>query len=157
MRIFSIIIALLCGVYLVNASNSAMHLVVWGGDGTKVTYALSESPTILFSETTLTIEVKNAKIDYDLNNVDKITYETIESSEIDGLNSDEEIMNIDGDFINVSAPLVDCHIAIYDVKGTLVYSRKIPKNEDFFFSLSDLSQGAYIVNINGKTYKLVRK
>lgn len=155
MRIFSTIIALLCGVCLVNASNSAMHLVVWGDDGAKVTYALSESPTILFSETTLTIEVRNAKIDYDLNNVDKITYEAIESSKIEELISDESIVN--GNFINVSAPSNDCLIAIYDVKGTLVYSRKIPKNEDYFFSLSDLSQGAYIVNINGKTYKLVRK
>jgi len=39
----------------------------------------------------------------------------------------------------------------------LVFTKTVSTNGEYAFPLSNLSQGVYVVNVNGVTYKILKK
>ena len=49
------------------------------------------------------------------------------------------------------------NISIYAVNGIQMMNETIANDGEYTFQLSNLTQGVYVVNVNGKTYKIVKK
>ena len=49
------------------------------------------------------------------------------------------------------------NISIFAANGILMMNKTLANDGDYTYNLSNLSQGVYVVNVNGKTYKIVKK
>ena len=66
------------------------NLVVWKKDGSKVAFALTEKPTVTFSETSLMINTTTVSVSYDLEDMAKFTYEDSAEEGIKNIENDKE-------------------------------------------------------------------
>ena len=139
------------------AEDEKTHLVVWAKDGTKVAYALNEKPKVTFTETDLIISTKGVEVNYALDNMDRFTYETDNSTAIRNLKTDEVSFKQDGEsllFLNLGA---NSTIFLHTLNGTSVFSKTVSMAGEYSFPLSNLNAGVYLVTVNGLTYKILKR
>lgn len=132
-------------------------LVVWSKDSAKVAYALDEKPKISFTDTTLIISVKDAEVSYPLEDMLRFTYEDNTSMAITNLQTDKSIFKLDGEFLLFPALKANSTVSVYSLSGTLVFKKTVRQNGEYAFALSSLNSGVYMVNVNGLTYKIVKR
>lgn len=147
----------LCFSLIAKAEENPTSLVVWAKDGTKVAYALAEKPKITFTETDLIITVKGVEVSYALGNMDRFTYESNDETSIVNLQSDESPLKLSGESLLFPALKVNSTVSIFTPNGTLVFKKTVRQNGEYAFSLSNLNAGVYMVNVNGLTYKIVKR
>jgi hypothetical protein len=87
----------------------------------------------------------------------KFTYEWGEGSGINNIAADNTSMKFDGSAIVFPALEAGSRIMVYASNGSLVMNKTVSEAGEYAFPLSSLSQGVYMVNVNGKTYKIVKK
>ena len=133
------------------------NLVVWAEDGTKVAYALAEKPKVTFTETDLVITSNGIEVNYVLENMARFTYEKSSSTRITNLENGETSFKLDGELLLFPSLKANSTIAIYSTNGTLVFKQTVRQNGDYSFSISHLNTGVYIVNVNGLTYKIIKR
>lgn len=139
------------------AEDNPTNLVVWAKDGTKVAYALAEKPKITFTETDLIITAKGVEVSYALGNMARFTYESNDGTSIVNLQSDESPFKLSGESLLFPALKVNTTVSIYTPNGTLVFKKTVRQDGEYAFPLSNLNAGVYIVNVNGLTYKIVKR
>ncbi len=132
-------------------------LVVWGKDSTKVAYALAEKPKVTFTETDLVITANGVEVDYTLDNMARFTYEDSISMAITNLQTDESTFKLDGEFLLFPALKANSTVSVYSLSGTLVFKKTVRQNGEYAFALSSLNSGVYMINVNGLTYKIVKR
>lgn len=133
------------------------NLVVWAKDGTKVAYALAEKPKVTFTETDLVITSNGIEVNYVLENMARFTYEKSSSTRITNLENGETSFKLDGELLLFPSLKANSTIAIYSTNGTLVFKQIVRQNGDYSFSILHLNTGVYIVNVNGLTYKIIKR
>jgi len=139
------------------AENNPTNLVVWAKDGTKVAFALAEKPKVTFTETDLVITAKGVEVNYLLENMDRFTYESNDESAIINLQTDESPFKHTGDSLLFPALKANSTVAVYSLNGALVFKITIRQNGEYAFPLSNLNAGVYMVNVNGLTYKIMKR
>lgn len=139
------------------AENNPTSIVVWAKDGTKVAYALAEKPKVTFTETDLVITAKEVEVSYLLENMARFTYEEGQPAAITNLQTDELTFKLDGVSLLFPALKANSIVSVYSLNGTLVFKKTVRQHGEYAFPLSDLNEGIYIVNVNGLTYKIVKK
>lgn len=149
---------LLSLVYLsAMADEPKTHLVVWAKDGTKVAYALAEQPKITFTETDLVIKTNGIEVNYVLDKMARLTYESGEETAIRNLKSDEVFFKLDGESLLFPNLKANSTVSLHALNGALVFRRTIQADGVYSFPLSNLNAGVYIVTVNGLTYKIVKR
>ena len=133
------------------------QLIVWAKDGTKVAYLLSEKPKITFTETDLVITAKDIEVNYALENMARFTYESNENTAIRNLETDETLFKLESESLLFPALKSKTIIAIYTLNGAPVMKRTTEESGEYAFPLSNLNAGVYMVNVNGLTYKIVKR
>lgn len=139
------------------AGNNLTNLVVCAKDGTKVAYALAEKPKMTFTETDLVITANGVEVNYNLENMARFAYEDNTSTAITNLQTDESSFQLNGESLLFPALKANSIVSFYSLNGTLIYKKTVLQNGEYAFPLSNLNAGVYIVNINGLTYKIVKK
>lgn len=139
------------------AENNPTNLVVWAKDGMKVAYALAEKPKVTFTETDLVITAKGIEVNYSLENMARFTYESNDETAITNLQTDESPFKLTGESLLFPALKANSTVSVYSLNGTLVFKKTICQNGEYFFPLSKLNAGVYMVNVNGLTYKIVKR
>ena len=139
------------------AENNPTNLVVWAKDGTKVAYALAEKPKVTFTETDLVITASGVEVNYSLENMVRFTYEDNTSTAIANLQTDESTFKLDGESLLFPALKANSTVSVYSLNGMLVFKKTIHQNGEYAFPLSNLNTGVYMVNVNGLTYKIVKR
>ena len=139
------------------ADNPRTQLVVWAKDGTKVAYALTEKPKITFTETDLVITSNGVEVNYALENMARFTYEDNTATAITDLRTDKASFKLDGESLLFPALKANSIVSLYSLNGTLVFKKSVLKAGEYSFPLSNLKAGAYVVMVNGLTYKIVKK
>lgn len=153
-----LIISFLLSFSLVaKAEDNPTSLVVWAKDGTKVAYALAEKPKVTFTETDLIITATGVEVSYALGNMARFTYESNDETSIVNLQSDESPFKLSGGSLMFPALKVNSTVSIFTPNGTLVFKKTVRQNGEYAFSLSNLNAGVYMVNVNGLTYKIMKK
>ena len=139
------------------ADASKTQLVVWAKDGTRVAYALGEKPKVTFTETDLVITANGIEVNYTLENMARFTYESNSESAIRNLQTDEQVFKLDGESLLFPNLKANSTVSVYSLNGSLVFKKTIRQNGEYTFSLSNLNTGVYMVNVNGLTYKVVKR
>ena len=139
------------------AQSEQTQLIVWAKNGTKVAYALNEKPQITFTQEDMVITVGNVEVNYDMENLARFTYVTNGNTAIRNLQTDESIFNFDGEQLIFPELKTNDIVSIYTIGGALVLRKEVSKEGKYGLSLSELIPGAYMVNVNGLTYKIVKK
>ena len=96
------------------------------------TYDLTIQPNVTFTEDQVVVTTDVADVFYySLPNMWKFTYQWTPGSGLNNIAADNTMMKYDGSSIGTAG--------------------------EYAFPLNSLSQGVYMVNVNGKTYKIVKK
>ncbi|MBE6256224.1 MAG: T9SS type A sorting domain-containing protein [Prevotella sp.] len=139
------------------ADNPRTQLVVWAKDGTKVAYALAEKPKITFTETDLVITANGLEVNYALENMARFTYEDNTETAITDLQTDKASFKLGSESLLFPALKANNTISLHTINGTLIFKKSIQKAGEYSFPLSNLKTGAYVVTVNGLTYKIVKR
>lgn len=141
----------------VMADEPKSNLVVWAKDGTKVAYALNEEPIVTFTETDLVIIANGVEVNYSLDNMARITYETNEFNSIRDLKTNDMLFKLDGESLLFPFLSTNSTVSIYALNGILVFKKTVQAAGEYSFPLSYLNAGVYTITVNGLTYKIVKK
>lgn len=152
-----LLVLLSCFSLSAMADEPKVKLVVWAKDGTKVAYALAEKPKITFTETDLVITDNGVEVNYTLESMARFTYEDNTSMAITNLQTDESTFKLDGESLLFPALKANSTVSVYSLNGTLVFKKTVRQNGEYAFPLSNLESGVYMVNVNGLTYKIVKR
>ena len=151
------IFLLLGALLLVIGEMKSTNLVVWSKDGTKVAYALSEQPKVTFTETELLVTTQSVEVNYPIDNMARLTYESGDETDIRDLKNDKMSFKKDGEALLFPALKANSTVSIYSLNGKLEFKKTVMTYGEYSFPLSNLSTGVYLVNVNGLTYKIVKK
>lgn len=140
-----------------SGSETSWKLQLWDNDGTRLDiYELKYTPKVTFTETEVVVTTSVADVYfYSLPDMWKFTYES--TTGIDEVAAADASMKFDGQSIVFHGLNAGSDIAVYAVNGVQVMSKTVNAAGDYSFSLSSLSQGVYVVNVNGKTFKIVKR
>lgn len=152
-----LLVLLSCFCLSAMADEPKTLLVVWAKDGTQVAYALAEKPKVTFTETDLVITANGVEVNYTLENMARFTYEDNISTAITNLQTDESTFKLDGETLLFPALKANSIVSVYSLNGMLVFKKTIHQNGEYAFPLSNLNTGVYMVNVNGLTYKIVKR
>ena len=152
-----LLVLLSCFSLSAMADEPKVQLVVWAKDGTRVAYALAEKPKITFTETDLVITDNGVEVNYTLESMARFTYEDNTSMAITNLQTDESTFKLDGESLLFPALKANSTVSVYSLNGTLVFKKTVRQNGEYAFPLSNLESGVYMVNVNGLTYKIVKR
>ena len=154
-----LLLSLLLGFSIfAKAENNPTNLIVWAKDGTKVAYALAEKPKVTFTETDLVITAKGVEVNYSLENMARFTYEEDNTTTaITNLQTGESPFKLNGESLLFPTLKANSTVSVYSLNGALVFKKAVLQNGEYAFPLSNLNAGVYLVNVNGLTYKIVKK
>lgn len=150
-------ILLFCSCILAKAESYPTNLVVWTKDGTKVAYALRERPKITFTGTDLVITTQAIEVNYPLVNMARFTYEAAQPDAITNLQTDESPFVMKGESLLFPSLKANSTIFVYATNGMLVFKKTVVQAGEYGLPLSALKAGLYMVNVNGITYKIVKR
>lgn len=148
---------LICFSLVAKAENNPTNLVVWAKDGTKVAYALAEKPKVTFTETELIITSNGVEVKYDLENMARFTYEDNTATAITNLQTGNVSFKLNGESLLFPALKANSTVSVYSLNGMLVFKKTVSQNGEYALPLSNLNAGVYMVNVNGLTYKIVKR
>ena len=152
-----LLVLLSCFCLSAMADEPKTQLVVWAKDGTQVAYALAEKPKVTFTETDLVITANGVEVNYTLENMARFTYEDNSATAITNLQTDESSFRLNGESLLFPALKANSTVSVYSLNGTLVFKKTVLQNGEYAFPLSNLNSGVYMVNVNGLTYKIVKR
>jgi len=108
--------------------------------GGVVSYGFDEKPVVTYVGSNLHVESTTASIDYPVDNVEKLTFESRESSIEEVRVEDEEVS----------------YTLIYTLNGQLI-KRIDSKDGQATFNMQDLPAGNYIIKTNKTSFKINKK
>lgn len=138
---------------------SFFDLVMWAKDGSMIaTYALSGKPKVTFNENKFVVECEGLEIDYyELDILARFTYEKNTVTAIRSITTDKGKFAMNGGILTFSSLKANSTISIYSLNGTLVFRKTIPQAGEYALNIANLNVGVYMVNVNGSTYKIMKK
>lgn len=135
------------------------NLVVWKKDGSKVAFALSDNPWIVFqNDAKMRIVCYPKSTYFNYEELAKLTYEDIGDSSIRNIdNGKASSFTFDGETLLLQTLKASSVISIYALNGTIVFKRSIEAAGDYSFPLTHLDKGVYLVSFDGLTIKIVKR
>ncbi len=123
------------------------------------TFSFSDfEPTVTFNDGQLIVTTKYLDVYfYDLNETRKLTYKYREGSGINDIVAEKALMKFTGNNIVFTSLEKGTNIMIYAANGMLVMNKSVEDAGDCTLSLAGLNQGVYVISVNGKTLKIVKK
>lgn len=136
---------------------AAPRLVVWQKNGQKVFYDLAEEPHTTFENGLLVITTNNVRVEYQLSNILRYTYEGVNTS-IETPLPDGTGFRQNGDDIDVYGLAPDGTAQLYDLNGRLLESGTAEGNRNnVHFSLQNLPTGTYVVKVGDQSLKFMKR
>lgn len=142
---------------LVTQARESTSLLVYCKDGSFVTYVLSEEPKVSMLADSLLITTDGVSVSYPLSEMWKFSFD--KSDELDCVNDvlvDELCYSYSSESIVFSGLPERSYVRVYAIDGRLLHSSRID-TESYRYSLSSLSSGVYVIEVNKKTFKISKK
>lgn len=138
---------------------SLYNLIMWAKDGSKIaTYALAERPKVTFNENRFAVECTGVEIEYyELGELARFTYEKDSETAVRNVLKDSPVFKMNRDSILFSSLKEHSTISIYSINGSLVLRKTLQQAGEYTLPISNLTAGVYMINVNGSTFKIVKK
>lgn len=141
-------------------NSTVTHIVVESKNGAVTRYAITGNPHVGFKDSELLITLEpDVTVTHTLTEVQKFYYEHDRSS-VESISNDKKDStliryNPDGNvcILSPSAGIV----RVFSMDGQLILSKRTKAEEETSLSLADFSPGVYLININGKTAKIIKR
>lgn len=151
---------LLWGIENVIANDEVQKLVISKKNGTEVAFLVSEMPIIKFpkySPNHMTIKTIDREVKLWASDLDKMV---IVHVNIDGIfditNNKDASFKMEGDALLVEVLSGEASLAVYDVNGSLFFTKKFDLGK-YAFPLTHLPKGMCLIKINDETYKILNR
>lgn len=153
----TILLALLPLISMMAMANEPItQLVIWSKDGAKVAYALAEKPKLTFTGSELVVKTDSIEVTYDLEKISRFTYEGGGMTGITDLET-ESVFNFQNEALVFPSLSANSTVSVCSLNGLLVFKKTVRVAGEYAFPLSKLNAGVYLVNVNGVTYKIMKK
>ena len=87
----------------------------------------------------------------------RFTYEDFSQTGITNLKNGEISFKLNGEALLFPSLKANSTVSLYSANGTLVFKQIVRKDGEYSFPISNLNTGVYMVNVNGLTYKIVKR
>ena len=150
------LIVLLLAVLLMPAAAKAQNptLVLHHANGTTSEIELYTMPRIAMTADKMQIKSAVLDVEYDKSDVVLFTFKNVDS----GVDAIHGVMafRIDEDHVTFHGVKDPNTVRVYNLKGVQIPVRLNLVGSDIILSLDQLPKGVYLVNISGKTLKIIR-
>lgn len=126
-------------------------LIITFSDNTKAEYALTTLPDITMKNDKLTVKTTSTTAEFDLYKVKTFTFAT--STGIQTV--DKQHFSLNGDVLVMDGE--SNKTRIFSIDGKSVSVDPIISNGKTIINLNALNRGVYIINVNGKSVKIIKK
>ena len=130
-------------------------LVLWHADGTQTRIELFKKPQVTFDGDMICFNSPVLNVQYPASDVLKFTYEGLTTA----INSPQAAMSYrqDGERILVDSSVKPSSIALYTADGARVPVSLQQSAQGAVLSLSGIPSGVYLLSVDGKTSKIMKR
>lgn len=140
------------------ASEGFTTLIVWAKDGSKVAYQLKDKPILTFQGSDLVIKTNDLTVNYALKQMLRFTFENTQNVANTILSKNNDIpFSMNTEYLLFPSLKKGSSVFIYSVDGKIVLKRTINYTSDVSIPIQQLQSGVYFVQVNGITYKIIKK
>ena len=125
-------------------------------DGTTQTYELAEQPVITVVGTELKIVANHADVSIPLSDVVHYTFQK-RTTGIDEVDTNQEVIDYKDGVLTLSGLEAGTPISLYTIDGRLLQAHTVADDGTYRQSLASLRQGVYVVKVNHKSYKIMKR
>lgn len=150
--LFSVAVALLC-----MHANAASSLKVLLKSQESITYVLTEKPVYWTSANTLFVKSSGLSQEFDLDDVEKISFSDNESA-AESISSDDTFVypSLASDAIFVSSPSAS-DVEVFSNDGKLLSKTRVSGSDEAKINVSSWAPGVYLIKVNAKPFKIIKK
>jgi hypothetical protein len=125
-------------------------------DGTTQTYELAEQPVITVVGAELKIVANHADVSIPLSDVVRYTFQK-RTTGIDEVDTNQEVIDYKDGVLTLSGLEAGTPISLYTIDGRLLQAHTVADDGTYRQSLGSLRQGVYVVKVNHKSYKIMKR
>lgn len=125
-------------------------------DGTTQTYELAEQPVITVVGAELKIVANHADVSIPLSDVMRYTFQK-RTTGIDEVDTNQEVIDYKDGVLTLSGLETGTPISLYAIDGRLLQAHTVADDGTYRQSLASLRQGVYVVKVNHKSYKIMKR
>ena len=125
-------------------------------DGTTQTFELATQPVITVAGTELKILANNADVSIPLTDVVRYTFQK-RTTGIDEVDTNQEVIDYKDGVLTLSGLEAGTPISLYTIDGRLLQAHTVADDGTYRQSLASLRQGVYVVKVNHKSYKIMKR
>jgi len=155
MKKIVLLLFMLSATYCI-ANEQQLCLVILAKDNSQIVYSLSEEPKITFSPTEMLVKTPLAEMTYPLDNIVKYTYENKDVTSVVNIN-DQSPISMKDNMLLFNNLQKGGSINVYNPAGALVGHYTVSSDGTYSLPIDNLTQGIYVIDINGLTFKLLKK
>ena len=96
-------------------------------------------------------------VSFPLSNLKRFTFKNSDEVAIANIINDEPIINMDENQLVFQSLKENSIVGIYGLNGIEILRKTVHKTGNYSFYIGNLSNGVYIVSVNGLNYKLIKK
>lgn len=132
-------------------------LVLWHANGTTTEISLYKKPRITFSADKILIQGTGVNFEYPLEDIVRFTYKKEDIiNEINAPTNQTNFTHDDERIVFNGIKSAD-EVALYKLNGTRVAIQLNKVDDNYVLPLNSISKGMYLLHINGKTFKIIKK
>lgn len=125
-------------------------------DGTTQTFELATQPVITVAGTELKILANNADVSIPLSDVVRYTFQK-RTTGIDEVDTNQEVIDYKDGVLTLSGLEAGTAVRLFAIDGKLIQTHTVLHDGTFRQSLASLRQGVYVVKVNHKSYKIMKR
>lgn len=144
--------------YEYNETEKPTHFVLYLNSGERITFVISNQPKVVNMDYIISITENGTTVEYPLTDIHKYTMEMEQPTGIDGTVNETSgsIKNETGSII-LSGFKAGAPVIVSNLNGMVVYKSEIDANGSLSLSTSQYPEGIYIVKVQNKTLKFVKR
>lgn len=149
-----VIMSIMLAFYFSNTM-CAQTLVLWHANGTTTDVELATKPKVTFENNKVFIRSTILDLELPKQDILRFTYKS-NSTGISGVKNSEGYTQENGRLVFHGIKSSD-DVSVYTLKGIRVPVHLVRNDDSITLPLNALSKGVYLLNVNGRTSKFVKK
>lgn len=137
---------------------SQKTLTIHQKDGKQFSFGFDEKPVITYTDTDLLLKITKTEVQYPLASLLKFTFIDSETS-VDPIeeNKAEARLQLDNYVVSITGAKPQVPVSVIGSDGKTVNSYKTDSDGNVTFSIADLPQGLYVINLENLICKILKK
>ncbi len=155
MKWFVFIYIFFCTVFISAQCKNVATLVITNADGTTISYQLLNKPRITFIGDSVKITSPTVNAVYPATDILRFNYEMLATA-IENTSADNQLKS-DGEYLIFGGNVKVGDVKLFTSDGIEVVPQFTTNSGNLRLSFSSLQKGVYIININGRTSKFMKR